>query len=189
MTLQDERIQFFLRHRDDIRAWAAIEPEVEAAVRDLLAGAQPAIEERLLALDSTVITARRNGGGWERIMSRRPSWPDWRGVTLEWGERAVDPFGSAPPKLGFFWTGSVDGDPAKALFVERCQALGLETLGYRVPAGDAWPVLRRPEPSKDWWHDPEAWIQAIVGKLTELWVRVTPAADEAFSTTTDAPMK
>ena len=47
--LDDERIQFFLRHRDDIKAWSAIESEVTAAVRELLGALQPEIEERVQA--------------------------------------------------------------------------------------------------------------------------------------------
>jgi hypothetical protein len=45
--LDNERIQFFLRHRDDILEWAGIEREVTSATRELLAGLQRVIAERL----------------------------------------------------------------------------------------------------------------------------------------------
>ncbi len=58
-----ERIQFFLRNRSDIKAWAAIEPDVIAATSELLARSQPLIEEAFAALEpprsSAVTTAGR----------------------------------------------------------------------------------------------------------------------------------
>lgn len=35
--VDDERLQFFFRNREDIKAWAAIESDVMAATRELLA--------------------------------------------------------------------------------------------------------------------------------------------------------
>lgn len=72
----DERLQFFLRHREDIREWAAIEREVIGATREILAGLQTDIDEQPAALDADVTTARRDSSGFERIMARRPAWPD-----------------------------------------------------------------------------------------------------------------
>ena len=50
--LNDERIQFFLRHRDDIRAWAAIERELPAIVREMLASCQEHLDEQLASIGS-----------------------------------------------------------------------------------------------------------------------------------------
>ncbi len=180
--LHDERLQFFLRHRDDIRAWAAIETEVSGAVRELLAATQADIEERLAELDPDVTTSRLDNGRWERIMVRRPAWPDAVGVSLEW-ETGVDPFGGALPKIGvIFLSLTPDLESARLALVELCRgAGGLQAQGYRVPAERVWPVMRRVMKSSDWWHDADAWTSGIVDRVVDLWPQVAPLIDRALT--------
>jgi hypothetical protein len=85
--LDDERTQFFLRHRDDILAWASIEKEVVAATREILAQCEPDLADRLRAVDPTVEVMRRDGTRYERILARRPGWPDGVGVAPRVGDR------------------------------------------------------------------------------------------------------
>ena len=178
--LDDERIQFFLRHRNDIRAWMQIEPDVTAAVRIVLAELQPVIEERLVAIDANVTTSRRDGGRWERIMARRPVWPEQVGVTLEW-EAGVDPFGSALPKVGvIFLSDRPESIPGYGSFAEACRADdGLRSAGFK-PADRVWPVMRRVAKSNDWWRDVETWTAGIVDAVVDLWPRVAPHLDAAL---------
>jgi hypothetical protein len=178
--LADDRLQFFLRNRDDIKSWAAIEAEVVAARDDLLERTREVIDQRLRSAGDALVE-RRDDGALKRIMARDSHWPEWRGVTLEWDPKKVDPFGSAVPKIGFFWwTSSSERSPLRGEFVERCQLAGLSSLGYRVPAGNAWPVLRRQDGSRDWWHDPQRWASGLVDGVIDLWAAVAPHADVVF---------
>jgi hypothetical protein len=179
--LADDRIQFYLRHRDDIRAWAAIEPEVTAAVRELLAGCQAAIDDRLAIVDTDVTTERRDGGRWERILVRRPAWPQGVGISLEW-ETEVDPFGAALPKLGVIF---LNGEPAVEAARVRTgeivqQAPEILAQGYKANAERVWPLLRRLDASRDWWKEPDAWTAGIVDSVVEAWRHSAPFVDQAL---------
>jgi hypothetical protein len=176
----DERIQFFLRHRDDIREWAAIEREIIEATRAVLAGLQADIDERLTAIDADVTTARRDNGSYERIMARRPEWPDWVGVTLEW-ETGVDPFGSRLPKYGIFVTPSSKLDAAYARILSLARSTPAFTAeAFKVPSGRAWPIVKRIPKSKDWWRDLDGWTVPIVEAVVGLWPKAAAIIDEGL---------
>lgn len=176
--LADERLQFFLRNREDIKAWAAIEPDVMSATRELLARSQVLIEERLLAIDGRIVVARHDSGPWERILARHEHWPAAIGLTLEW-PRAVDPAGANRPKLGVFWWAdppSLEEPRARlASVVDRRSLLG---LGYKVPLGGVWPVGRFAAATNDWWQDPDEWVASLVDLLASTWPIVAPIMDE-----------
>lgn len=175
----DERIQFYLRNRADIKAWAAIEPDVTAAIRELLARAQPAVEEALLASDPTVVVGRNDSGSWERIFARHGHWPPGVGLALEW-HRSVDPIGSNRPKVGVFWW----ADPASLIeprtrLTTVVDKLALQKLGYKVPLdGGVWPVGAYVLASANWWRDPTTWVAGIVERLAVTWPLVAPHIDE-----------
>ena len=176
----NERLQFYLRNRDDIRTWAAIESEVVSATRELLAGAQVPIAERIAELDPTAVTTRHDAGQWERILVRRPAWPAAVGLTLEWN-RSVDPTGANRPKVGVFWW----ADPP-TLEAPRTRLVGLvdqpklQVLGYRVPMGGVWPVGAMVQAPADWWKDAEGWLDGIISRLVAAWPLVAPKIDEAL---------
>ena len=180
--LDDERIQFFLRHRDDIRGWAAIEPDVATAVRQILAATQAEIESRIVAIDAESTTARRDGGRWERIMVRRPAWPEEMGVSVEW-ETRVDPFGGALPKVGVILLSDAPelGRVRQNVVDLASGNATLHALGYRIPAEHVWPVMRRVPKSRDWWQDSDAWTAGIVDSVVELWPLAAPYVDQALA--------
>lgn len=175
--LADERIQFFLRNREDIKAWAAIETDVISATRELLARSQPAIEESLLAADDGVFVGREDSGGYERILARHEHWPKTVGLTLEW-HRDVDPTVTGRMTIGVFWW----ADPATLVaprteFVSVVDRQSLQKLGYKVPLQSVWPVGARLVAPKDWWRDPDSWISGLVERLSGAWPLVAPRID------------
>lgn len=176
----DERIKFFLRNRDDIKTWAAIERDVVAATREALARSQPLIEERLLAVDPDAIVGRHDSGQWERVMSRHDHWPLSIGLALEWN-RAVDPLGTSRPKLGVFWW----ADPATLVeprdkLTHAVNRKHLQELGYKVPLEGVWPIGGYMTSPHDWWQAPDVWIESIVDRLAATWPLVAPEIDEAL---------
>jgi hypothetical protein len=178
--LDTERIQFFLRHRDDILEWAGIERELTAATRELLAGLQPVIAERLAQVGEAVVVIRRDGGRYERILVQRPGWPASVGIALEW-EASVDPFGRSVPKHGPFVLSS---DPAVAMAhatLDRTAraSTALAALGYKSGDG-VWPVVQYLRKSATWWQDPEVWLTPIADAMVGLWPIAAPMIDEAL---------
>lgn len=176
----DERIQFYLRNRADIKAWAAIEPDAIAATRELLAAAQPQVEEALLSHDANVLVGRYDSGPWQRIFARREPWPDTVGVAFEW-HRNVDPVSNAP-KIGVFWWADPPTleEPRTRLttLVDKPQ---LQKLGHKVPMSGVWPVGAYATASPDWWRDPAAWVTETVERLAAAWPLVAPHIDEAVA--------
>ena len=177
----DERLQFFLRNREDIRTWASIESDVMAATRDLLARAQPLIEERVAGIDSDAVVLRHDGGQWERILVRRERWPATVGLALEWN-RSVDPLGANRPKVGVFWW----ADPPtliqpRSRLVTLVDRPKLQALGYKVPLEGVWPVGARVNAGPEWWREPENWLSGIVESLAATWPLVAPKIDDALS--------
>jgi hypothetical protein len=167
--LDNERLQFFFRHRDAIKEWAAIERDVTLAVRELLGTSQLDLEERIRALDPRAEAIRFDGGRYERIQVRHPDWPERIGATLEW-ELEVDPFGGALPKYGLFF---LNEDPTWALTKQAAHAKArasglLSSAGYK-PSGAHWPAVRYVSKSTTWWQEPDAWLASIVDGVVQLW--------------------
>ncbi len=177
----DERLQFFLRNREDIKAWGAIEADVMAATRELLARSLPLIEESLLAMDPNVLVGRNDSGQWERVFAQHEHWPSSVGLALEW-QRTVDPLGATRPKLGiFWWAGTPDLIPPRVRFIESVDKLELQRLGYKIPLEGVWPVGTRLTSGPDWWTDPEGWIGGIVERHKPVWAAAAPLIDEMYS--------
>ena len=180
--LDNERFQFFLRHRDDIREWASIEREVIAATREMLGGLQSEIGERISAIDATAETIRLDGGRYERILVRRPDWPVGVGMTLEW-ESNVDPFGGSLPKWGIFF---VNADPAllpaRQAIAAACRESTLTKAAAYKPGDSYWPIVRFVAKSSSWWKDPDAWLAPIADAMVDLWPTAAPLIDEGLAT-------
>jgi len=168
--LDEERLQFYLRHRDDIREWASIEREVILATRELLAASQTELEERLVGIDPGATTSRRDGSRYERIVAHRAGWPQGVGVTLEW-ETGVDPFGSVLPKYGIFLLNDEPSfQPARVRIAALVESTaGITANGFGVSNGKVWPAVKSVPKSTDWWQDPAAWTGRIVDAMIELW--------------------
>ncbi len=177
----DERIRFYLRNREDIKMWAAIEPDAIAATGELLARSQPQIEEGLLAHDNRVLVGRRDDDKWERILARHEQWPRSVGLVLEWTIRSVDPLGANRPKMGVFWWADPPSlvEPRTRL-VSVVDRLRLQDLGYKIPLEGVWPVGGFLTSERDWWQAPTAWIEGIVDRLAATWPLVAPAIDEVL---------
>jgi hypothetical protein len=169
-AFDDERLQFYLRHRSEIREWGRIERDVVAATIELLSSTQPEIEARIVAVDPTVTSERMDGGKYERILVRRPVWPKGFGVMLEW-ETSVSPFGSSLPKYGiatFNWDSGIEPLVSRLVAIAKGTA-SLTGGGYKVPEGRPWPAVRYVPKSKDWWQDPDAWAESVVEAVVGFW--------------------
>lgn len=181
--LDDKRIEFFLRHRDDIKAWAALEKDMIRGVKYLLRDLEPVVARELTTRATDATCIRLDYGGWERILIRRPSWPSDLGVVVEWDPRRVDPFGGSLPKIGIFFVPKTQGEKElRRALLERCkQTPGFGEIGFGISKDSVWPVQRVVAKSKDWWADPDAWAQAVGADQLRLWDKVEGLISEVVS--------
>ena len=172
--LDTERIQFFLRHHDDIKEWAAIEREVSLATREMLGGLLDVIDARVKSVDAGAEVVRHDGGRYERILIRRPEWPIGVGVALEWDQN-IDPFGSSVPKYGLFVLPREGGWVAahQAIDAEARSSAELRALGHK-PGDGTWPVNQYVPKSAGWWRDLDGWTTPFVERLLSTWSMGAP---------------
>jgi hypothetical protein len=111
----------------------------------------------------------------------RPTWPDGVGIALEW-ETAVDPFGSALPKIGvIFLSPDPSLETARLQVVAQAErASRLLAHGYRANAERTWPLLRRMDTHRNWWEEPESWASDGVERVIEVWNEMAPGLDQVF---------
>jgi hypothetical protein len=176
----DERIQFFLRNRADIKAWAAIEPDVIAATRELLARAQAPVEEAFATIEPSVIVSRHDNGQWERIFVQREAWPSGVAVALEW-LRNVDPMSNAPKVGVFWWADPPSLEEPRTRLTTVVDRAALQKLGYKVPMSGVWPVGMYVKSTPDWWRHRESWVSGVVGLMTAAWHLVAAPIDDVLS--------
>jgi hypothetical protein len=176
----DERIQFFLRNRADIKAWAAIEADVIAATKELLASAQGQIEEAFSTIEPTALIGRHDSGSWERLFVRRENWPSAVALALEWQPRTVDPLANGPKVGVFWWADPPTLEAPRSRLAQLADKNALQRLGYKVPMSGVWPIGMYVKSAPDWWRDPGAWIAGIVAQMTSAWPLVAPQIDEVL---------
>jgi hypothetical protein len=174
--LLDNRVQFYLNHRDTIREWAAIEEDVRRAVLGLLDGLQAPLEREVRERDPQAVVTRWDGSGYRRIVIRHAAWPSGLCIAIEWVRTKVDPFGGDLPKIGVFFVAKGEAD--KALRRELVEALkaagGFAGMGYKVSQDSVWPALKYLPKSSDWWKDPEAWTAAVAAEVVAIWDKAAP---------------
>ena len=112
-ALEEPRLQFFLKHRRQIRDWAAMADETREAVAKLLRGLLPDAEslfaERFGAKVRRTCLAERTSGSWRTAPNGQPVRLTCRWLSSGWDGRAIRwiqrPSGSARsvPGWGFTW--------------------------------------------------------------------------------------
>ena len=169
--IEDEPVRFFLRHRAQIEAWAALVSEAKQiahqamiTVGDRLAENPPAGAE---------IFAGDDGGYDARLLYR----PDWLGddgrpmaaVGIGWHPTRVD-FKPGSSWIGV-WRGQRDGpdplvDLLRSSLAELAAALELKDEDSQ------WPLYRyAPGPSGEFWDDLRPWLKELEDAVRTVWAR------------------
>jgi len=92
MTLEDERIRFYLRHRDQIEQWASLRGEAAAALDEWLLSLRPHIEAQAAELDASVVVRCFDDPDF--------AWPSFRLFRREWN---VTDDGHQQPCVALEW--------------------------------------------------------------------------------------
>lgn len=189
----DDRLLFYLRHKDTIREWAAIRHDVRKATHQILLGLPLSLEPTLAGSDSAgpfEIHAEATETNYPRIVIRRPEWPyelqeSVVGVCVEWNPTKVDPSDSAPPfygiRVGKERTG---GRALRELLRARIQQDPRFAKAFAVrPRDPYWPVMQHVPASEDWWQHVDEWVADVCHRVVGTWslgaATIDAALDEA----------
>jgi hypothetical protein len=173
--IEDEPVRFFLRHRAQIEAWAALESETRQVAHQAMTTVGNRLAEHPPA--GTEILAGDDGGLDARLLYR----PDWQGddgrpmaaVGIGWHPNRVD-FTPSSCWIGV-WRG-LRGDPdpfgdlLQLSLKESAAALELDKRGKD------WPLYKWGSgPSGQFWDDLRPWLKELEDEVRRVWERT---ADE-----------
>ena len=187
--IEDEPVRFFLRHRAEIEAWAALESETKqvanqamTTVGDRLAENPPAGAETLAGDD----------GGYDARLLYRPSWRGDDGrpmaaVGIGWHPTRVD-FKPGNSWIGVWRGQRDDADPfidlLRSSLTESAAALELKNKGWKQ-----WPLYKvAPGPGGEFWDDLRPWLKELEDAVRTAWARTADDIEVVLhrrSTTSD----
>ncbi|MCC7137668.1 MAG: hypothetical protein IT460_04490 [Planctomycetes bacterium] len=183
MSLDDERVRFYLRHAEQIEAWAALRVDVAEAVHAWLARLAEPLEGIASEAGPDVRTFARTDDDttYPKLFLRREHWPMKDGsptvaIGLEWQRTKTTFRGGSLPYVGV-------------------RASKGEPVGAALRASEAFSQLRRArrDKSSDWWA---AWAEvpcpdgfpdardaardALVSAIRSAWQAYAPLVDAAL---------
>lgn len=186
--LDDPRLQFYLRNRDQIREWAALEQDLRDATRSLLFDLRRELVPLAESLgDDVVVWVEGADTSYPRFAVRRSNWlavgsQSIVAVALEWMPK-VDLAGSETPWVGVrVHISEPQGKALDAPLRGAFAASEMSALGFTLKGYVWWPVIRRLKPNADWWKDGAvAWRQSAIDMVEETWRLASPVIDATLA--------
>ncbi|ABA58060.1 hypothetical protein Noc_1581 [Nitrosococcus oceani ATCC 19707] len=184
--IEDERIQFFLRHHKLIRQWAAIEPEARKVINEFLQTLGDfAKDQQNSAPDSWKICWDFNSS-WPRILRFLPEWGESEGtlprvsIGLEWYKPSVDllsPTGS--PYVGVRIDPNLQG--SRILHDRLQQSCQHCAQGYGFGSERWWPAFKSIPPSdEEFWKDLDAYRAQLDKEFEQAWELFAPIVSQTL---------
>jgi hypothetical protein len=181
MSFDDERVRFYLRHREKIEEWAALRSESAVAVDEWLLGLRPDVERLARDLDRNVTL---------HVLDRTDeALPGYRLVRTFWPESGnPDP----PASVGLEWirgrtTLRASTSPYVGLRAPKERPLGAlirQTDSFRKArvhrkdtAGPWWVGYGYVSPSPAFPEDAEEYRAALIDALRRAWADYAPLVD------------
>jgi hypothetical protein len=113
MTIDDERVRFYFRHRDQLEEWLALRVDAAAAVDEWLAALKPDVESLAAELgpDVELMPAVERYEAWPGLYLKRKAWPgrqsddgkfdeDVVAIGMQWGRGKTILGESSAPYVG-----------------------------------------------------------------------------------------
>ena len=177
--IEDERIRFYLQHRQQIEEWSAVEPDVHEFAHQFYLGLADELHAAVRDVcrdGSDPVMSFKSTKNWPGISFRRAAWPSGienPHVRLEWAR--------VPPRRALFSRDDlVCGVRAKrfrdGFRYERCREA--------YPKQEAWWVACRLTgyPGRNIWENDnlEVYGREIVDTVRGAWIDLAPFVDEAL---------
>lgn len=182
--LDDERIRFYLRHRDQIEAWAGLRAETGVAIDALLERLSDEVEGLVTELgDDVVLTPTIDGDAYPRFLLQRDGWGCGPAgprvaVTLEWVRGKTFLAGTASPYVGVRF--ALTDDATRLVrndFRDATQTIRSRRSDKATPW---WPCLGYVPADGPFWDDFDAYREKLMRALRSAWEEYAGAVDEVL---------
>ncbi len=187
MSLDDERVRFYLRHREQIEQWAALRAEAANAIDDWLVELAPKVEELAASLGPDVrVRTQLVGTAYPAFRLVREAWgfgdaqEPAASISLEWQRGKTTLRGGGTPYVGLrsFKTTDIGGKLRASEAARRARAARKETTS------DWWSGYAYvPPPPPTFPAEVEPYREVLVQALRSAWETYEPIV----SALVDAP--
>ncbi len=171
--LSDERVRFYLRHRDQIETWAALRSEAAAAIDTELERIRDDIESLAADLgDDVLLLTKIEGEAYPRFLLHRESWKQNANdpvvsIALEWMRGKTFLNGNASAYVGIRVTVKDQATRKLRTSIKDATQTQRSERGDRV--GQWWPCLRYCPCVEPFWDDFETYRRQLLGELRHAW--------------------
>jgi hypothetical protein len=183
MSLDDPRVQFYLRHREQFSEWFDLRADAAAAVDEWLAELQPTLEALAVELGDSTHCQIETGEneGWPGMFLAKPSWAaDGRGaprIGLQWTRRKTLLVGSSTPWVGVHASRSRPGGRA----LVDSPAFQAIRRSRKDAATVWWGAYRSVLPERPFPAEAESYSTLLVEAVRLAWLAYAACIDEALA--------
>lgn len=174
MSFDDERVRFYLKHRDQIEEWAALRSEAAVAVDEWLAQLRLDVEELARSLGASVRV--------HALVGTEQAWPSFRLTDSVWDEKPE------PASVALEWMRGRTTMRGTFLPYVGVKSPKTTSIGVALRASDAFRQVRqtRKEATTPWWASlkyfaPDAAFPASADAFRETLIEALRDAWRAYS--------
>lgn len=189
--IDDERIAFYLKHREEIDAWLGLKKDASTVLDEFLRESVPEISQLAPQLGDEVISRSTLAGRTPRVTLLRKTWRVGQqiraGVHLAWPATRVlwapaSDLGGEPAYVSVWANRDADGGVGLAKKLRSSLSARAKKIGLRVGSSTSWnPVWKYmvPEESK-YWEDLTSFRQHIIDQMEWFWREFSDDIDSAL---------
>ena len=182
--LDDERIKFFLKHRQQLEEWQAVQKDLFLFARAFYASLRDEVRKRVP--DGVVVgEVSEPPGGSGIFQLRRRDWPEeGPAVELGWWHRERMDF--SPNTNNGMWCGlwADEKSPYRQYLFDAYGRPGTEDYPEQKRNEPEYPMfMYLPQPDGNLWENDqlEAHGQSVITTVLKAWDDLAPLVDEAIS--------
>lgn len=175
MSLDDERVRFYIRHREQIEQWAMLRTEAAAAMDDWLAGLEPEIEAMARERGPDVLVRRNSDPAFPVILLERDGWgrgsaTDLLGVGLGWARGKTSLRGQGLPYVGLF----AGKTPGLGEAVRASEEVRRARVARKETSSQWWAAYAYIPPPSSFPDEVEPYREVLLNTLRTAWETYDP---------------
>lgn len=185
MTIDDEKVQFYFRHRDQLDEWLALRQEAAAAIDEWLTALRPDVESLVAELGEDVELIVALEDAWPSLYVKRSAWP---------GKTRAD----ATALIGFQWARGktllgTSSAPYVGVVCDRTTSIGRalrEDVQFQQTRRDRkdrqtawWPALGYVLAEEPFPERADEYRRVLLKSIGDVWNAYSSTVDGALSKT------
>lgn len=181
MSIDDERVLFYLRHHDRIEEWAALRSDVARSMDDWLIKLRPDVERLAseLGADVDVLAVIGDEDDYPTFRLARRIWPADAGgptasIALEWVRRKTTMHNGYVPYVGLR---SAKTESISAA-LRQSEGLRAVKLGRKEKSTDWWVALAYILPGSTFDNSANDYREGLLRALRGAWTAYAPFIDD-----------